>query len=227
MYVESLGRETRLAMVPVLLILTGALIAGLYALARLAALDGVSPLGLLYWQAVSSAVIVSAIALLSGDRPRLPLRRMPRYAIAIVLGSTPALLTSYGVTGEIVPGVALAAVAPALLLNTGLYSARNAQAAGLSPIGVASGMLIALALVLDPIVASAHAIVLPGLSFGPLDWIFWGTSVLTSAFYVTALALAVASSEARTRESRDCPSVSSTARSDLSKGCPLARRPAD
>ena len=57
-----------------LLILNGTLIAGMYALGKQAALGGVSPLGLVYWQAVSSAIVVSVIAGLRGQRPRFSLR---------------------------------------------------------------------------------------------------------------------------------------------------------
>ena len=216
-------------MTALLLTLSGALIAAIYALARLAALEGVSPLGLLYWQAVSGAVIVSALALLFGRRPQLSLLHAPRYAVAIALGMSPSLLTSYGSPGGLLPGAVLAGFAPLLLLGSGLNlnRARSSKPASLSPLGAASGMLIVLALVLDPIVASAHAIVLPGLSFTRLDWIFWGTSALASAFYVTALALTTAAGTPRTVERRDRPSISTTARSDPSNDRPLARRPAD
>src|SRR5262249_2400934 len=67
---QPVGRETGLSVTLALLILNGALIAGLYGLSRLAVLQGMPSVGLLYWQAVSSAIIVSAIAALSGDRPR-------------------------------------------------------------------------------------------------------------------------------------------------------------
>jgi hypothetical protein len=205
-------------MTALLLILSGGLIAGMYALARLAALEGVSPLALLYWQAVSGALIVSALALLSGRRPQLPLRHASRYAVAIVLGMSPSLLTSYGSPGGLLPGVVLAGFAPLLLFSTGFDRARS-DPARLSPLGAASGILIALALVLDPIVASAHAIVLPGLSFTRLDWIFWGTSALSSAFYVTALALTTAAGAPKSADSQASPTISTATRSDTSKGC--------
>ena len=214
-------------MTALLLIFSGALIAAIYALARLAALEGVSPLGLLYWQAVSGAVIVSALALLFGRRPQLSLLPAPRYAIAVALGMSPSLLTSYGSPGGLLPGAVLAGLVPLLLLGSGLDRARSSSPASLSPLGAASGMLIVLALVLDPIVASAHAIVLPGLSFTRLDWIFWATSALSSAFYVTALALPLAAGAPRNGASRGSTKISSAARSDKSIDCSCARQPAD
>ena len=86
------------------LTLNGILVAAMYALGRAAARDGMSPLGLLYWQALSSAVIVSAMALLSGDRPRFPRRYLPRYAMAVIAGVSPVLLTGYGGFKGFVPG---------------------------------------------------------------------------------------------------------------------------
>jgi len=56
-----------------------------------------------------------------------------------------------------------------------------------SPLGAASGMLIAQALVLDPVVAYAHAIVLPGPSFTRGDWALLAISALSSGFYLIAM----------------------------------------
>ena len=77
-----------------LLILNGTLIAGMYALGKQAALGGASPLGLLYWQAVSSAIVVSVIAGLRGQRPRFSLRYLRHYAITALLGVTVPFLAS-------------------------------------------------------------------------------------------------------------------------------------
>ena len=222
--VAAKATDAKRPMILLLFILSGALIAGMYALARLAALEGVSPLGLLYWQSVSGAVIVSAIALLSGRRPQFALRHASSYAGAVALGMSPSLLTSYGSPGGLVTGVVLAGFAPLLLVSIGLDRVRP-NPGGLSPLGAASGMLIVSALVLDPIVAYAHAIALPGLAFTRLDWIFWGASALSSAFYVTALTLTIGIGGASTSAKRRCPTLA--ARSEISKGCPLARQPAD
>lgn len=184
---QPLGRETGLSVTLALLILNGVLVAGAYALSRLEVLEGMSPLGLLYWQAVSSAIIVSAIAAFSGDRPRFSLRNAPDYAIAAVLGASPLLIAGYGGIRGIVPGVLLAAIVPLLLVGRAKYRARGSLPIGVSPLGAASGMLIAWALVLDPIVGYAHAIVLPGLSFARSDWALLAISAVSSGFYVTAM----------------------------------------
>jgi hypothetical protein len=184
---QPVGRETGSSVTLALLILNGALIAGLYALSRLAVLQGISSLGLLYWQAVSSAIIVSAIAALSGDRPRFSLRSVPDYAIAAALGASPSLIAGYSGIQSIAPGVLLAAFVPLLLAGRARYRARGSLPVGISPLGAASGMLIAQALVLDPVVAYAHAIVLPGLSFTRGDWALLAISALSSGFYVTAM----------------------------------------
>jgi hypothetical protein len=160
----------------------------MYALGRLAALEGASLLGLLYWQAMSSAIIVSTIALLWGSRPRFSMRCAPHCAAALMLGASPSLIASYRPIQGSVAGALVAALA-ALLLGGDLHRAR-VWPPGPSPLSVAGAVLIAQALVLDPTVAYAHDIVLPGFSFTRLDWILIGTSALSSAFYMAAFTLA-------------------------------------
>jgi hypothetical protein len=180
-----------------LLILNGALLAAMYVLDKQAVLGGVTPLALLYWQAVSSAIVVSAIAGLRGERPRFSLRYRRHYAIAALLGMTlPFLATGLAARG-ILPGVLMAVLAPLSLVAGSRYRVHD-WPAGLSPLSAASGMLIAQALVLDPIVAYAHAIVLPSTALTPLDWVLLVTTALSSAFYVSALTLAAPMPNRRT-----------------------------
>jgi hypothetical protein len=160
----------------------------MYALCRFAAIEGASLIGLLYWQAVSSAIVVSTIALLSGSRPRFSLRCAPHCVAVLIVGVSPSLIASYGPIEGSVAG-ALVAASAALLLAGGLNSVRE-RPAGMSPLAVASAVLIAQALVLDPIVAYAHDIVLPGLSFTRIDRMLIGTTALSSAFYMAAFTLA-------------------------------------
>src|SRR5262245_28274052 len=103
-----------LSMIPFLVTIAAALVAWLYVLARLAALDGVSLLGLLYWQAVSSAVIVAVAGALVGRRPQLSLRRIRQCAIAVVLGVGPILVAGQGTTKVIASGVLLVTLAALL-----------------------------------------------------------------------------------------------------------------
>jgi len=97
------------------------------------------------------------------------------------------LIAGYGGIQSILPGLLLAALAPLLLVGRAMYRARESLSVGISPLGAASGMLIAQALVLDPVVAYAHAIVLPSSSFTPGDWALFTISALSSGFYVTAM----------------------------------------
>jgi len=177
-----------LSMIPFLLTIAAALSGGLYVLARLAALDGVPLLGLLYWQALSSAVIVSVTGAFFGRRPQFSLRRIPQCAIAVALGISPILIAGQGPTRVIATGVLLVTFVVLLVAGSGVERVRDGQPQTWSPLSVAGGTLIVQALALDPIVAYAHAIVLPGLSFNRLDWVLLGTSILSSALYVTVLA---------------------------------------
>jgi hypothetical protein len=170
-----------------LLIFNGALIAAMYAVAREAALEGVSPLGLLYWQTVSSAIIVSAIAGLRGEWPRFSLRYLRHYAVAALLGASVPLLASGMAAWGLVLCVVVVILASLLLVAARRYRTHE-WPAGLSPLGAASGMLIVQALLLDPAAAYAHAIVLPGTALTRLDWLLLAASALSSAFYVSALA---------------------------------------
>jgi hypothetical protein len=179
----------RFTVIPILFAASGALFAGMYAFGRLAAGGGVSPLGLLYWQAVSGAVVVSAFAVRFGCRPQFSLRFTPHYAIAVVLGVTPALIASHRAISGTVAVALLAGLGPLVLFASGAQRTGGARMARLSPLRAASATLIAQAVALDPLVAYEHAIVLPGLSFSRFDWVLLGSTVLSSAFYVTAFAL--------------------------------------
>jgi len=175
----------------VLLLLNGVLIAGIYALGREAAHQGVSALALLYWQSVSSAILVSLVAAVLGERPRFSPRYLRHYALTGLLGAAAPLLAAFLSIQGSVSAILLAVLAP-LLLVAGRTHRTHAWPAGLSPLGVASGMLIAQALLLDPIAAYAHAFVLPSTAGTRLDWALIGTAVLSGAFYVSALMLTAA-----------------------------------
>ena len=98
-----------------------------------------------------------------------------------------------------VPCLLVAVLAPLSLVAGSRYR-RHDWPAGLSPLSAASGMLIAQALVLDPIVAYAHAIVLPSAALTRVDWVLLAVSALSSAFYVSALTLAAGTSNRRILE---------------------------
>lgn len=85
--------DSRLAL-HALLLGSGALLAGVYALAKLAGEAGASPLGLLAWQMLFAAGLVGIVAAARGEPPALTRENLRYAAIAGFLGmSAPYLLT--------------------------------------------------------------------------------------------------------------------------------------
>lgn len=92
-------------MATALLLLNGTLIAALYALGRYAGTDGASPLGLLYWQVLASAVLLGSVALAKGDLPRFTWPHVRYYAIAGLLGTTLPYLATYAALARVPAGI--------------------------------------------------------------------------------------------------------------------------
>lgn len=77
-----------------LLLVNGTLMAGIYALAKVAGHGGITPLGVLAWQVLFAAFAIGLIAAARGEWPALSLRTVRYAAIAGVLGVTaPSLVT--------------------------------------------------------------------------------------------------------------------------------------
>lgn len=77
-----------------LLIVNGSLIAGIYALAKITGEAGVSSVGMLAWQLLFSAPVITAIAIARGQGPRFDAASIRYAAIAGTLGiSAPSLIT--------------------------------------------------------------------------------------------------------------------------------------
>ncbi len=88
-----------------LLLLNGTLIAGLYALGRVATGEGVSPLGLLCWQAASSALLVGGLAGARRERLPLSLAHLKYYAVAGLLGMSLPYLATYWALAHLPAGI--------------------------------------------------------------------------------------------------------------------------
>lgn len=88
-----------------LLLVNGVLIAALYALGRFVGLSGVSPLVLLYWQILCSAVVVGIVAIARGERPSFSGTRLRYYLIAGLLGTTAPYLVTYAALAHVPAGI--------------------------------------------------------------------------------------------------------------------------
>jgi drug/metabolite transporter (DMT)-like permease len=97
---EAMSFKRTAAMTPLLLLVNGSLIAGIYALAKVAAAGGVSAPGVLAWQLLFAAPVLAAVAAWRGQAPLRPGRASLRYAaVAGLLGITaPNLLTFAALT---------------------------------------------------------------------------------------------------------------------------------
>lgn len=136
-------------MTALLLLLNGFLIAALYALGRVAADAQVPPLGLLYWQTLSGALVVGLVAALRGERPGLSWRHVRYYAIAGLLGTTLPYLATYSSLRHLPAGIigivgSLSAVFTyAIALSVGTERANMVRSAG-----IAAGLLGVLGILL-------------------------------------------------------------------------------
>lgn len=78
-----------------LLIINGALIAGLYALGRELSQEGIAPLELLYWQVLSSTAIVGAVALLRREVFPVSASHLRYYLYSGLLGTMIPYMATY------------------------------------------------------------------------------------------------------------------------------------
>lgn len=136
-------------MATTLLLLNGFLIAALYALGRVAADEAAPPLGLLYWQILSSALVVSVIAALRREPPSFSWQHLRYYAISGILGTTLPYLATYWSLRHLPAGIigivgSLSAVFTyAIALVVGAERGSKARTAG-----VVSGLLGVLGILL-------------------------------------------------------------------------------
>ena len=110
------GRASSASSVHALLVGNGALIAGVYAFGKVAGEAGIPALAVLAWQVVSAAVIVTAIAALRGDLPRLSGANVRYAAIAGFLGVSAPNLLMFSAAPHLPGGVmgAVMAMSPVL-----------------------------------------------------------------------------------------------------------------
>lgn len=92
-------------MATALLLFNGSLIAGLYAVGRLAAGEGIAPLGLLYWQTLSAGLVLVAATLARGERPPMSWKHLRYYAVAGLLGMTLPYLATYSALAHLPAGI--------------------------------------------------------------------------------------------------------------------------
>lgn len=136
-------------MTALLLLLNGSLIAALYALGRIASEAAVPPLGLLYWQTLSGALVVGLIAALRGERPRLKWPHIRYYAISGLLGTTLPYLATYSSLQHLPAGIigivgSLSAVFTyAIALSVGAERASTVRS-----VGICAGLLGVLGILL-------------------------------------------------------------------------------
>lgn len=102
--------------VNVLLCFNGVLIAGVYAFAKVAGEQGVSPLGLLAWQLLFASIVIGAVAVLRGELPELTWANLRYAAVAGVLGITGPNLVTFAALAHIPAGFigVITALAPGL-----------------------------------------------------------------------------------------------------------------
>lgn len=102
--------------VPLLLCFNGALMAGIYAFAKVAGKDGVSPLGLLAWQLLFAAIVIGVVAVLRGELPSLTWANLRYATVAGVLGISGPNLVTFATLAHIPAGFVgvITALAPGL-----------------------------------------------------------------------------------------------------------------
>ena len=87
-----------------LLLLNGLLIAGIYALGKVARELGIEPVGLLFWQIIGSLAIVLPVSLLLGQRPSLRIPHLRYYLVAGLFGLTLPYLATFGALATLPAG---------------------------------------------------------------------------------------------------------------------------
>ncbi len=88
-----------------LLLLNGSLIAGIYTLAKLARDEGLSPFGVLAWQLLVAAPLVTSVALVAGRLPPLNRGTLRYAAIAGLLGISAPNLVTFAALAHVPAGV--------------------------------------------------------------------------------------------------------------------------
>jgi drug/metabolite transporter (DMT)-like permease len=101
---------------PALLCFNGVLMAGIYAFAKVAGEDGVSPLGLLAWQLLFAAIVIGVVAVLRAELPSLTWANLRYATVAGVLGITGPNLVTFATLAHIPSGFVgvITALAPGL-----------------------------------------------------------------------------------------------------------------
>ena len=132
-----------------LLLVNGALIAGVYALAKVAGEAGVSPLGVLSWQVLFAALVVGLVAALRGELPALSLTNLRYAAVAGVLGVSGPNLVTFAALAHLPAGLigVITALSPVLTYAITL-AVRVEKLQGRRAAGVVLGLAGVLAIVL-------------------------------------------------------------------------------
>lgn len=132
-----------------LVLLNGSLVAGIYAFGKAAGSGGVGSLGVLAWQVLFAAVVITLLAWVRGQLPALNRRNLRYAGIAGVLGVTGPYLMTFSALAHLPAGLigVIGALAPAftyaLSLALRLERLQASRAAG-----VALGLAGVLAIVL-------------------------------------------------------------------------------
>lgn len=150
-----------------LLLVNGVLIAGVYALAKVAGEGGVSPLGVLSWQLLFAAIVIGLVAALRGDVPTLSPANLRYAAVAGVLGITGPNLVTFAALAHLPAGLigVITALSPVLTYTIALAL----RAEKLQPVR-AAGIVLGLAGVL--------AIVLPRSALPRPEALPWALAAL-------------------------------------------------
>jgi drug/metabolite transporter (DMT)-like permease len=91
--------------VPALLAINGTLIAGIYALAKVAGTGGIPPLGVLAWQVSFAALVMVVVVSLRGEWPGLTRANLRYAAVAGALGITGPNLVTFAALSHLPAGL--------------------------------------------------------------------------------------------------------------------------
>lgn len=132
-----------------LLLVNGVLIAGVYALAKVAGAGGVSPLGVLSWQLLFAAIVVGSVAALRGEVPALSRANLRYAAVAGVLGITGPNLVTFAALAHLPAGLigVITALSPLLTYSIAL-ALRAEMLQPMRAAGIALGLAGVLAILL-------------------------------------------------------------------------------
>lgn len=158
-----------------LLLVNGSLIAAIYASAKFAAAGGIGALGVLAWQLLVAAIVISVVAALRGQRPRLT-RPHLRYALlAGAVGILGPNLVVFSALAHVPAGTigVITALSPAFTYLIAL-AVRHERLHGLRALGVLLGL------------AGAMAVVLPRGALPSADALPWALAALASPLMLGA-----------------------------------------